>query len=46
MNPIIIFYLFVLAGLLWMSIAFLFPKIGEFIINFFNDINEENDDEE
>ena len=49
MNPIIIFYGFILAGLIWISLAYLFPKIGEFIINFIEDLNnidEENDDEE
>lgn len=40
MNPILLFYLFVGAFVLWVLLAWAFPKIGDVIKNIFNDVNE------
>jgi len=39
-NPILLFYLFVGAFVLWILLAWAFPKIGDVIKSIFNDVNE------
>ena len=50
MNPILIFYLFLGAAILWGLLVWLFPKIGKFLKDYgkeFTDImNEEDDDDD
>ena len=46
MNPILLFYLFVCAFVLWVLLAWAFPKIGDVIKSILNDVNDIVNEEE
>lgn len=52
MNPVLVFYLFVAAFVLWALIAWIYPKIGGFFKGYYKEMKdiiedkeEENEDE-
>lgn len=46
MNPILLFYIFIGAGLLWVLLSWLFPKIGKILKETKEGIDEFINDEE
>ena len=49
MNPILVFYLFLGAVILWGLLVWLFPKIGKFLKSYgkeFSEIMKEDDEDD
>lgn len=48
MNPVFVICVLLMAGFLWIGMAFLFPRIGDFVRDYFRSmkgiIEEEDDD--